>query len=267
MAFSGSVARQPRPFSRSLRMTCLVQFCLLWRMVSHEPPQLPFVQGNPWSVRNAEVTERYRQQRQAMSIEKLNGVEPTEKLIEILSAALDGKIYTPSHALAAYNALVKLKRQKRLTKKHWESPVLHRLHTKVQDMVSRGQLNDKASVKVLHCLGDLSDRFHIPLQLLVALVESLLSKVQKMDRSQVGVFLTACTKFKDNKLAFDYLVPAVAVEIRKGLWTMSSAKRFILAVNERLFDLLHVTWTKFPGLRFILSPETRSLYISGSICF
>ena len=47
-------------------------------------------------------------------------------------------------------------------------------------MVSRGQLdelNDTTPVKVLHRLGDLSDRFHIPPQLLVALVESLLSKV------------------------------------------------------------------------------------------
>ena len=212
-------------------MTCLVPLCLLWRMVSHEPDPLPFVQGNPWSrAAKVQVTERCRQQHQAVSgrqleaddkakakklRSQLSSVESAKELIEILDEALDGPIFKRLQPSVAYSALAKLSDKRGLMPKDWDSPVISRMHDRVQDLASQGRLNADASAKILRTCAHLSHRFHAPTPLLVALVKSPNGKMRRFSAEKVLNILQACAKF--NEPALDHILPDVFKQIPREL--------------------------------------------------
>eukprot|EP00435_Cladocopium_sp_Y103_P059741 s243_g21.t1 len=205
--------RQPRPFSRCLCMIWLLPLWFLWRMVSYEPHQLPFVQGNPWGVQSAvkgQVTERCRPRCQAVSRKQkakakklrsqLNRVESAKELIEILDEALDGPIFNRSKPSVAYSMLVHLSKKKGLMPKDWDSPVISRLHDRFEALARQGQLSAKTSAQVLRSCAHLSHKFHVPTPLLVALVKSLRGKMRSISPKQACNILEACEEFKEPAL-------------------------------------------------------------------
>eukprot|EP00435_Cladocopium_sp_Y103_P051462 s243_g16.t1 len=100
-----------------------------------------------------------------------------------------------------------------LQQKDWASPVLLRLHARVEEMAAQDQLNPQASANVLWSIAQLSDRFRIPTKLLIALVKSLPTKVKGMNPQELSNCMWACAKLKE--IAPDVLeaVPAIVAEI------------------------------------------------------
>ena len=136
-----------------------------------------------------------------------------ENLIKTLDWVVDGQIFDYILASASYTQLVTLKRRRVLQQSDLDSPVVHRLHTRVQEMVLADQLNAQASSNILWSLAQLSDRFSIPTQLLDALVKSVPTKVRGMDEQGLSNSLWACARLKDFTSAVLGVVPAIAAQI------------------------------------------------------
>ena len=138
-----------------------------------------------------------------------------QKLREILDEAVDDPIFNFIHASAAYTQLVTLKRRRCLQQEDWDSPVLLRLHSRVEDMVLQGQLGARETANVFWSLAQLSERFSIPTQLLAALVRSVPSEVRGMVPQALSNCLWACAKLMDVEPMVLEMVPAIVAQIPK----------------------------------------------------
>ena len=227
MAPSDAMRRRPRRFHRAVP-------CLLLCAASLVVHQLNFVQGVAWDGTRAaqrQVAQRFSQKGQQAPGE-LNADGKVEarrltssikkaysavKLIEVLDGAVDGPIFNFFHASAAYTQLARLKRKRDLQQRDWDSPVLLRLHTRVEHMMGEDQLEARALANVLWSIVQLANQLNIPTQLLAALVKSLPAKVKGMDEQNLSNSLWACAKLKEVAFASTVLeiVPAIVAQIPK----------------------------------------------------
>ena len=140
-------------------------------------------------------------------------VHSAEKLIEVLDRTVDGPIFNFFHASAAYTQLVTLKRRKGLQQREWDSPVLLRLHARVEDMVLEEQVGARETANIFWSIAQLSGRLSIPTQLLAALVKSVPTKVKGMDEQNLSNTLWACAKLKEVAPGVLEAVPAIVAQI------------------------------------------------------
>ena len=229
MTTCGIRPRCPRRFSPG----CLllpVLLCPTWLGAWDQLRQNSFVQGLSWQWHGpikGQVGERSGQNCHALSGKAEADVQAearkltsglkkamfAKNLIDILDGAVDDPIFNFIHASAAYTQLVTFKRRKGLRKRDWDSPVLLRLHARVEDMVLQDQVGTRETANVFWSIAQLSDRFSIPTKLLIALVKSLPAKVKGMDEQNLSNSLWACAKLKE--IAPDVLeaVPAIVAQI------------------------------------------------------
>ncbi|CAL1138692.1 unnamed protein product [Cladocopium goreaui] len=163
MATSDAMPRRPRLFHRAV--PCLL-LCAAWLVVFDALHRLSFVQGvalHGTRAAQRQVAQRFSQKGQQARGE-LNADGKVEarrltssikkaysavKLIEVLDGAVDGPIFNFFHASAAYTQLARLKRKRDLQQRDWDSPVLLRLHTRVEHMMGEDQLEARALANVL----------------------------------------------------------------------------------------------------------------------
>ena len=181
MATSDAMPRRPRCFHRVVPclLLCAASLGQLFFDVLH---QLSIVLGVVW-YGQGQVAQRFsgtgqptrgepdadgkaKARRLTSGIKK---VHSAEKLIEVLDRAVDGPIFNFFHASAAYTQLVTLKRRKGLQQREWDSPVLLRLHARVEDMVLEEQVGARETANIFWSIAQLSGRLSIPTQLLAAL--------------------------------------------------------------------------------------------------
>eukprot|EP00435_Cladocopium_sp_Y103_P047122 s243_g13.t1 len=227
MATSAAMPKQPTCF---LRVVPCLLLCAAWWVVLDALHQLNFVQGVAWNGTGAaqrQVAQRFSRKRQqtpgqrdedgkaearrlTSNIKKMHSVE---KLIEILDKAVDSPIFNCIHASAAYTQLERLNRGRNLQQKDWDSPVLLKLHARVEDIVLQDQLPARETANVLWSIARLSDRFSVPTQLLAALVKSVSTKVKDMNAQGLSNSLWACAKLKEVAPEALEAVPAIAAQI------------------------------------------------------
>ena len=232
MATSDAMPRRPRLFHRAV--PCLL-LCAAWLVVFDALHRLSFVQGvalHGTRAAQRQVAQRFSQKGQQARGE-LNADGKVEarrltssikkaysavKLIEVLDGAVDGPIFNFFHASAAYTQLARLKRKRDLQQRDWDSPVLLRLHTRVEHMMGEDQLEARALANVLWSIARLANQLSIPTQLLAALVKSLPAKVKGMDEQNLSNSLWACAKLKEVAFASTVLeiVPAIVAQIPKN---------------------------------------------------
>ena len=219
------------PKRRRLSPGCLllpVLLCLTW-LVARGQRQNSFVQGVSWKWHGptkGHLRERSGQNCQALSRKEedvdgearkltsnLKQATSAQKLREILDEAVDDPIFNFIHASAAYTQLVTFKRRGCLQQEDWDSPVLLRLHSRVEDMVLKGQLGARQTANVLWSIAQLFDRFSIPIQLLAALVKSVPSEVRGMVPQALANCLWACAKLMDVEPMVLEMVPAIVAQI------------------------------------------------------
>ena len=140
---------------------------------------------------------------------------PTPKnLIETLDWVVDGRIFDFILASAAYTRLAYFsKRRDGLQQSDWDSPVLLRLHAKVEDMVLQDELGARQTANVLWSIAHLSDRFRVPTELLDALVKSVPTMANGMNVQDLSNILWACAKLKDVAPKVLKAVPEIAAQI------------------------------------------------------
>eukprot|EP00435_Cladocopium_sp_Y103_P047612 s243_g14.t1 len=223
-AMATSVAMPGRPRRFHCVGPCLL-LCLAWLVLFDALRQLSFVHGTRPSQR--QVTQRCSQKGRQLPVEQdedsdaearrltsnLKKAYSAEKLIEVLDGAVDGPIFNFFHASASYTQLVRLKRKRDLQQKDWDSPVLLKLHARVEDIVLQDQLPAREMANVLWSIAQLSDRFSIPTQLLFALSKSVPTKVQGMDEQNLSNSLWACAKLKEVAPEVLKAVPAIVAQI------------------------------------------------------
>ena len=220
--------RHPRPFSRGwLLMPCLVQLCLTLLVISDlnsfsfvQSASLDHRRANEAQVRLGSARKRQADSRQLEAASEAEAQQftvairkaPTSKnLIETLDWVVDGPIFNLFHASAAYMKLVELSRRRSLEETDWESPVLLRLHARVQDMVRQNQLNARAFSNVLWSIAKVSNRFGVPAELLTILVKSVPSKAKEdMNQQDFSNILLALAHLKGAAPVVLEAVPAVA---------------------------------------------------------
>ncbi|CAL1138685.1 unnamed protein product [Cladocopium goreaui] len=231
MATSDAMPRRPRRFHRVVPclLLCAASLGQLFFDVLH---QLSIVLGVVWYGTRAaqgQVAQRFsgtgqptrgepdadgkaKARRLTSGIKK---VHSAEKLIEVLDRTVDGPILNFSHASAAYTQLVTLKRRKGLQQREWDSPVLLRLHARVEDMVLEEQVGARETANIFWSIAQLSGRLSIPTQLLAALVKSVPTKVKGMDEQNLSNTLWACAKLKEVAPGVLEAVPAIVAQIPK----------------------------------------------------
>ena len=229
MATSDAMPRRPRRFHRVVPclLLCAASLGQLFFDVLH---QLSIVLGVVWYGTRAaqgQVAQRFsgtgqptrgepdadgkaKARRLTSGIKK---VHSAEKLIEVLDRAVDGPIFNFFHASAAYTQLVTLKRRKGLQQREWDSPVLLRLHARVEDMVLEEQVGARETANIFWSIAQLSGRLSIPTQLLAALVKSVPTKVKGMDEQNLSNTLWACAKLKEVAPGVLEAVPAIVAQI------------------------------------------------------
>ena len=223
MASSGIKRRQlQRVECRFLH--CLLQLCLAC-LVACELRDLSFVPAASWVGHGTKgkarkrSTQRFSQTRAIASgkarilTSKIKNAQSAKQLIQTLDGTVSRHIFNFFHASAAYTQLVSLKRRKSLQESDWNSPVLLRLHARVEDMMLQDELDAQGSTNIFWTLAQLSDRFSIPTPLLAALVKSMPAKVRNMKPQELSNCLWASAQLKD--VAPDVLetVPAVTAQI------------------------------------------------------
>eukprot|EP00438_Fugacium_kawagutii_P021956 Skav208052 [mRNA] locus=scaffold1124:104867:106243:- [translate_table: standard] len=212
----------------------VVQLCIMCLLACGAVTQLSFVYGvSGQQAVNRQVTaERFSRRRQR---QEWPGEPPDEKqylkalttrmtqaatakrLIEVVDEALDGPVFDFFLASAAYHRLAKLKTTRCLQQSDWDSPVVWKLHTKIQEMVQQDQLNEQATANILWSIAKLSDRFSVPTKLLDALVQSLPAKAKGMTTQALSNCLWACAQLKEVAPAvLEVVPPIVAQMIRKA---------------------------------------------------
>ena len=223
MATSDAMPRRPRRFHRVV--PCLL-LCAAWLVVH----QLNFVQGvalHGTRAAQRQLAQRFSQKGQQAPGQRdedgkaearrltssIKKVHSAEKLIEVLDGAVDGPIFNFFHASAAYTQLERLNRRKCLQKTDWDSPVLFRLHTRVENMILKDQLDAQGAANILWTIARLSDRFSVPTQLLAALVNSVPTKVTDMNTFDLSNCLWAVAQLKDDVKKVLECVPAIVAEI------------------------------------------------------
>ena len=138
-----------------------------------------------------------------------------KKLLEIFDGAVDRAVFDFIMASAAYTRPAHFTKRRGVKHSDWDSPVLARLHARVEDMAQQDQLNEQATANILWSLAELSDRFSIPGQLLAALVASMGTKMGGMDEQGLSNSLLACVKLKDVDPNVLRLVPGIAARIHE----------------------------------------------------
>ena len=211
MATSDAMPWRPRRFHRVV--PCLLLYAA-WLVVFDALHRLSFVQGvalHGTRAAQKQVAQRFSRQRKptrgepdadgkAEAKRLTSGIKKAysaEKLIEVLDGAVDGPIFNFFHASAAYTQLERLKRKRDLKQRHWDSPVLRRLHAQVEDMILKHQLNAQASANVLWSIARLANQLSIPTQLLAALVKSVPTKVRGMKPQELSNCMWASARLKD----------------------------------------------------------------------
>ena len=196
-------------------MPCLALLCLATLAVQEQLVHVGFVQGVSCrsSQQGQQEADPEVEARRLTSV--ITIANSAEKLMKILNLAMDEPIFNFIHASAAYAQLVTLKRWKLLRKRDWDSPVLLRLHTRVENMILNDQWNPQASANVLWSITQLSDRFSIPSQLLAALVKSVPTKVKDMNAQGISKIFWASAKAKDVAPVMLEMVPSIVAQIPK----------------------------------------------------
>lgn len=219
-----AVPRWPRRFSRQ----CLPWLCLVWLLVSDAVGRhLSFVHG--WTGHRArQVTGRFSEEEPWSDVltedspeeiaaksltTKIKHLESAKELINILHENLDDPIFNFYHATAAYSSLTTWKKRRDLHQDDWDESVIARLHAKVLDMVEKGELNAKASANVLWSIAKFSDWSSIPSQLLLALAESMPSKIPVMDARGLSNTLLACAHLHEQEPSVLQMLPAMVAQI------------------------------------------------------
>ena len=181
---------------------------------------LGFVQSASWerhrtiegqvNMRSARKRQEGKAQQFTVAIKRA----PTPRsLIETLDWVVDGPVFDDILASAAYTQLVAFKRRRSLHQSDWDSPVLLRMHTRVQDMVQQDDLDARGFANILWTLGQLSQGFSIPAQLLDALVKSVPAKVKGMDEQALSNILWASARLQGAKPVVLEMVPEFAGQI------------------------------------------------------
>eukprot|EP00438_Fugacium_kawagutii_P002196 Skav220751 [mRNA] locus=scaffold6504:16934:18163:- [translate_table: standard] len=187
--------------------------------------QLSFVVGSvAWRQRNTErhLTERHQQapsllvdkDARALSVKltsRKKKAESAKALIELLDKRLDGP-FDFEQASSWYHSLATWKRRRGLQSSHWDSPVVARLHARVQQIVLEDQLNEQAFANIFWSIAKVSDRFSIPTELVDALVKSLPAKAKGMKQQELSKCLWACAQLKDLVPVLQ-AVPAIVSQI------------------------------------------------------
>ena len=196
-------------------MPCLALLCLATLVVQEQLVHVGFVQGVSCrsSQQGQQEADPEVEARRLTSV--ITIANSAEKLMKILNLAMDEPIFNFIHASAAYAQLVTLERWKLLRKRDWDSPVLLRLHTRVENMILNDQWNPQASANVLWSITQLSDRFSIPSQLLAALVKSVPTKVKDMNAQGISKIFWASAKAKDVAPVMLEMVPSIVAQIPK----------------------------------------------------
>eukprot|EP00438_Fugacium_kawagutii_P028132 Skav213012 [mRNA] locus=scaffold2312:136430:137955:+ [translate_table: standard] len=154
-----------------------------------------------------------------MAGERSSGIrnaESAKALLIALDKALEGEMFNFYQASAAYSSLAWWKAQGKqdgLQKSDWEGPVVARLHARVEEIVKEGELDPQATVDVLHSIAKFSAWPGIPRNLVLALAESLPTKLRNANQYKLSSCLWACGQLKE--VAPDVLqaVPVIVQQI------------------------------------------------------
>eukprot|EP00438_Fugacium_kawagutii_P028129 Skav213009 [mRNA] locus=scaffold2312:71456:72748:+ [translate_table: standard] len=151
---------------------------------------------------------------------RIKNAPSAEVLILVLDEVLDGP-FDFYQASSAYTQLAALKRRRGLQTSDWDSPVIARLHARVEDLVLQDQLNEQASANILWSIATLSDQFSIPTQLLDVLVKSLPDKAEGMKPQELSNCLWAFVQLREVAPNVLEVVPAIGTQIMDKAEDMS----------------------------------------------
>ncbi|CAK9048770.1 Uncharacterized protein SCF082_LOCUS27132, partial [Durusdinium trenchii] len=143
---------------------------------------------------------------------RIKKAQTAADLLGVLDEAVNSPDFNYYHISTAYHTLAKFHR-KGLLQGLCESPVLHKLHTRVENLIKSNQINPQASANVLWAMAVLLEAIPSTTLLLPVLIEVFPEKAPGMDAQELSNCLWASAHMKD--VTFDVLsiVQTIAAQI------------------------------------------------------
>ena len=141
----------------------------------------------------------------------IKAAKSSNEFIKLLGAATEDSCFNHFHASAAYHKLARFHRNRSFS--HANDLVLAKLHSRVQCMVERNELDEQGSANVLWGLAKLLDARPEAFKLIRSLASLIPRQTSKMIPRQLSNCLWAAAQLEDLEQSVLKMVPAIIAKI------------------------------------------------------